>query len=79
MKNIIQDYWVTKTEYEVKFQQFPFPTDTSFEHTLFMATPLIVAELKQIEKIYRGYLNHWVGGLMHITVQTCYEVQYPTM
>ena len=41
MINIIKYYWGTKTEYEVKFQKSPFPTDTSFEKTLFVATPLI--------------------------------------
>ena len=50
MKNTIQEYWVTKTKDEVKFQQSPFPTDTSFEQTLFTTTPLIGAEMKQIEK-----------------------------
>ena len=42
MKNIIQGYWGTKTKYEVKFQKSPFPVDTSFEKTLFVATYLIV-------------------------------------
>ena len=26
-------------------------------------------------KSHGGYLNHWVGGLMDITVQTCYNLQ----
>ena len=64
MKNIIQEYWGTKTKDKVKFQQSPFPTDSSFEKKLFMATPLIVAELKQIEKSHGVSLNHWVGGIM---------------
>ena len=79
MKNIIQQYWGIKTKYEVKFQKSPFPTDTSFEKTLFMATPLIVAKLKKIEKSHGRSLNHWVGGLMHITVQNCYDLQYLTI
>ena len=41
MKNIIQEYWVTKSKYKVKIQQSPFPTYTSFEHTLLMDSPLI--------------------------------------
>ena len=69
MKHIIQYYWVTKTEYEVKFKQSPFTEDNSFEQTLFIGTPLIGAELKKIEKTHGGPLNNWVSGLMHITVQ----------
>ena len=30
IKKIIQEYWWIKTKYEVKFQQSPFPVDTSF-------------------------------------------------
>ena len=44
-----------------------------------MDTPLIGEEMKQTEKLHGGYLNHWVGGLMHITVQTRYNLQYLTM
>ena len=79
MKDIIQEYWGTKIKDEVKFQKSTFPTDTSFEQTLFMSTPLIVSELKQIEKTHGGSLNHWFGGLMNITVQTCYDLQYLTI
>ena len=79
MKNIIQENWGTKTNEEVKSQNSPFPTDASFEQTLFVDIPLVVAELKQIEKTRGGSLNHWVGGLMHITIQTCYDLQYFTM
>ena len=46
MKNIIQEYWGGETKDEVKFQKSPFPVDISFEHTLFMATPIIGEELK---------------------------------
>ena len=76
MKNIIQGYWGTKTKNEVKFQQSPFPVDTSFENTLIVATPLIGEELKQIDKSHGVSLNHWVGVTMHITVQTRYYLQY---
>ena len=31
INNIIQEYWVTKTKYEVKFQKSPFPSDTYLE------------------------------------------------
>ena len=79
MKNIIQEYWGTKTKDEVKFQQSPFQTDISIEQTLFMDTPLIKSELKQVEKSHGGSLNHWVGGPMYITVQNCYDLQYLTM
>ena len=41
IKNIMQEYWVTKTKEYIKFQKSPFPTDTSFEKYIFMATPLI--------------------------------------
>ena len=79
MKNIIQEYWRTKTKYEVKFQKSKFPVDTSLKNTLFMAKTLIVEELKQIEKSHGVSLNHWVGGIIYITIQTCYELQYLTM
>ena len=46
------------------------------EHKLFMATPIIREELKQINKSHGGSLNQWVGGLMHTTVQTRYDLQY---
>ena len=68
-----------KAKDEVKFKQYPLPTDTSFEQTLLMATPIIGSELKQMEKSHGRYLNQWVGGIMHITVQTCYDIQYLTM
>ena len=35
--------------------------------------------MNQIEKSHGGSLNNWVGGLMHITVQTHYDLQYITM
>ena len=54
IKSIIQEYWVTKTKDEIKYQKFPFPVDTSFKNTLFMDTPLIGEELKQIERSHGG-------------------------
>ena len=68
-----------KTKYEVKFQKSPLPVDTSFKNIHFMAKNLIVEKLKQIENSHGGSLNIWDGGLMHITVQTCYDIQYLTM
>ena len=44
-----------------------------------MDTPFIEEELKQTDKSHGGSFNHWVGGLMHITVQTRYDLQYLTM
>ena len=44
-----------------------------------MDTPLIGADLKQIEKSHGVSLNHWVGEIMHIPAQTCYYIQYLTM
>ena len=44
-----------------------------------MATPFIGEELKLIGKSHERYLNNWVVGIMHITVQTCYDLQYLTM
>ena len=35
--------------------------------------------MKQIENSHGGSLNHWDSGLMHITVQTRYVIQYLTM
>ena len=62
----------------LQFQRSPFPVDTSFENVGIMAPRLIREEPKQIENSH-GYLYHWVGGLMHITVQTHYDLQYFTM
>ena len=44
-----------------------------------MNTHIIEEELKQIEKSHGGSLNHWVGGIIHITFQTKYDIQYLTM
>ena len=44
-----------------------------------MAAPIIGVELNQIEKSHGRSLNHWIGGLMHITVQNWYDIQYLTM
>ena len=52
--------------------------DTSFENKLFVATLLIGEDMKKIENSHSGSLNNWVGGLMHITVQTQYDLQYIT-
>ena len=41
MKNMIQEYWATKTKDEVKFQQSQFTVDTSFENIIFVDTPLV--------------------------------------
>ena len=60
-------------------QQSSSPVDTSFENTLFVDTPLIGEELKKIDKSHGGSLNHWVGGLMYITVQNLCGLQYLTM
>ena len=58
MKNNIQEYWVTKTKDEVKYQQSPFTVETYLENTLFVATPIIGKYLKQIEKSHGGSLNN---------------------
>ena len=42
-------------------------------------TPLIGTDPKKIEKSYGRCLNHWVGGLMNIIVQTHYDIQYLIM
>ena len=44
-----------------------------------MNTPLIVEESKQLEKSHGELLNHWVGGLVNITVQTQFNLKYITM
>ena len=79
MKNIIQEYLGKDKKKEVKFQQSPFPTDTSFEEKLSVTTPLTGAELKQIEKSHRRSLNQWVCALIKGTVQTCHDIQYLTI
>ena len=52
--------WVLsiKKQDEITLQQSPFPVNTSFENTLFVDTPLIGEELKQIYKSHGGYLHH---------------------
>ena len=74
MKINIQEYWGTKTKDEIKFQQSPFLLDTSFEIKLFMATTLIEPELEKPDKSHGGSLNHLVGGLIHTTVKTLYNI-----
>ena len=44
-----------------------------------MDTNLIVEELKEMEKYHGGSINHWFGGIIHITVQNRYDLQYLTM
>ena len=44
-----------------------------------MATPLIGEELKQLKNSHGLSLNNCVVGRMHITDQTCYDIQYLTM
>ena len=53
--------------------------DTYFENTLFVSTPLIGEYPKQIKNSHVVSLNHLVGDLMNITVQTCYCFQYITI
>ena len=79
MKNIIQEYWGTKTKDKVKLYQSTFLRYNSFEQTLFMGTPVIGADMKQIETPNEGSLNHWVGVIMNITFQTHYDIQYLIM
>lgn len=78
-KNVIDEYWKDKVVKNIKFQSAPFPTDPKFERTLFEAIPLVGDKLKQVEKQHGGSLNHWVGGLMHIGVQTRYDLAYTCM
>ena len=35
--------------------------------------------MKQIEKSYEESLNQWVGGLIHITLQICYDIHCYTI
>ena len=44
-----------------------------------MATPIIIDDLKTIEKSYGGSLNNWVVGIMHIHFKKVYNLQYLTM
>ena len=44
-----------------------------------MATPLIGSYPEQIESAHGISLNHWVGGITHVTSQTSYDLQYLTM
>ena len=48
MKNIIQEYWGTKTKDELKFQISLFSVDKFFEHTLLKDTPIIGEELVKL-------------------------------
>ena len=36
---------------------------------------IIVDKLKHIEKSHGVSLNKWVGGIINITVQICYDIQ----
>ena len=44
-----------------------------------MATQLIAYELKQVEQNHGGSRNHWVVGIINITVKKWYNLQYLTM
>ena len=44
-----------------------------------MFTSIIGDKLKQVEIYHGGSINHWVGGLIHITVQKRYDLQYLTI
>ena len=44
-----------------------------------MATTLVGEDLKLIDRLHGGYFNHWVGGIMHRTVQNRCGLQYSTM
>ena len=44
-----------------------------------MDTRLIGEELKQIVRPHVVSFDHWFGSLVHITVQTCYDLQYINM
>ena len=43
-----------------------------------MDTTFIEEEPKQMDKSYGKLLHNWVGGIMHITVKTRYDLQYLT-
>ena len=53
IKKIIQEYWVTKTKDEVKFQKSHLPVDPSPEKKIFMATHIIGEGLKNLELTWR--------------------------
>ena len=78
MKIVIQEYRGKKTKKWVKFKQSTFPVDTPFEHTLFVDSPLIGEELRKTNKSHVVSINHGFGGLMHITFQYHYDLQYIT-
>ena len=44
-----------------------------------MPATLIADEVKQLERTQGGSIIYWIGGLMNIMVQTCYDLQYITM
>ena len=59
-----------------KYSAITFSSGRIIWKTLFIDTLFIVEEQKQIEKSHEGSLNHWVGCLVHITVQTWYDPKY---
>ena len=75
----MQENWVTNIKDKIKFQKSSSPVDTYFENELLMPTHIMKEKLKQIVKSHGNSLNHWYSVLMHITVQTLYDLQYLTM
>ena len=50
INNSIQKYWGTNKKEEIGFQKQPFTIGTQFKKYIFMATKIIVKDLKNIEK-----------------------------
>ena len=56
------------------------PYGCKIRKNLFPATHLVVANnIKSIEDKQGIYLNHLVGSLIHVTVQTIYDMNYMLM
>ena len=59
--------------------EITFSSRCIIKKDIFMGTPLIGELLKQLERTNGGWLNHWVGGLLYIAVQTWNDLKYITM
>ena len=73
METNIQEYWVTNIKDEVKFRKLTFPVDTSFEKTLFVATPNIGEDLKKNrnhmeDPSITGLVASYTSLLKHATI-----------
>lgn len=66
ISNILDDYWKNKNKSTVPWKSSPFPTNSKFEHELFLSIPLTLEERKEHESNHNGSLEKWIVSILHI-------------